>query len=115
MRGRVTGRLIPDQDLLLPDGYIHLQTGGVGAMPRPVFDATVAALTAVEDDPAGETYGPGIGRLDKVRAKVGDLLNCAAEDVVLTSSATAGMFMIAQGLGLRSGERILITDHEHPA
>jgi selenocysteine lyase/cysteine desulfurase len=115
MRGRVTGRLIPDRDLLLPKGYVHLQTGGVGAMPRPVFEATVAAMKMVESDPAGETYGPGIGRLDKVRAQVASLVNCAADDVVLTGSATAGMFLTAQGLGLRPGERILITDHEHPA
>ncbi len=115
MRGRVTGRLIPDHDLLLPDGYVHLQTGGVGAMPRPVFDATVVAMAAVEADPAGETYGPGIGRLDKVRAKAGGLLNCSADDMVLTGSATAGMFLIAQGLDLRPGDRVLTTDHEHPA
>lgn len=111
----MTGRLIPDHDLLLPDGYIHLQTGGVGAMPRPVFDATVAAMSAVEFDPAGETYGPGIGRIDKVRDKVGRLLRCEADDVVLTASATAGMFLIAQGLPFRPGDRILTTDHEHPA
>ena len=111
----MTGRLIPDPDLLLPAGYVHLQTGGVGAMPRPVFDATVAAMAAVERDPAGETYGPGIGRLDQVRAKGARLLNCQPDDIVLTSSATAGMFLIAQGLDFRPGDRILTTDHEHPA
>lgn len=111
----MTGRLIPDHDLLIPEGYVHLQTGGVGAMPRPVFDATVAAMQAVEADPAGETYGPGIGRLDKVRKKAAGLLSCAADDVVLTVSATAGMFLIAQGLRWRAGDRVLITDHEHPA
>lgn len=111
----MTGRLIPDQDLLLPEGYVHLQTGGVGAMPRPVFDATVAAMRSIEADPAGETYGPGIGRLDKVRHKAAGLLSCAADEVVLTGSATAGMFLIAQGTNWRAGDRVLITDHEHPA
>lgn len=111
----MTGRLIPDRDLLLPEGYIHLQTGGVGAMPRPVFDATVAAMAAVESDPAGETYGPGIGRLNKVRAKAAQLLNCEADEMVLTGSATAGMFLVAQGLNLRPGDRVLTTGHEHPA
>jgi selenocysteine lyase/cysteine desulfurase len=111
----MTGRLIPDHDLLLPEGYIHLQTGGVGAMPRPVFEATVAAMAAVESDPVGETYGPGIGRLDKVRAKVAQMLNCGADDILLTNSATAGMFLVAQGLNLQPGDRVLTTDHEHPA
>ena len=111
----MTGRLIPDHDLLLPDGYVHLQTGGVGAMPRPAFDATLAAMAAVEADPVGETYGPGIGRLDKVRGKAASLLRCAPDEVVLANSATAGMFLVAQGLSFRPGDRILTTDHEHPA
>jgi selenocysteine lyase/cysteine desulfurase len=111
----VTGRLIPDSDLLLPPDLVHLQTGGVGAMPRPVFDATVAAMDAVEKDPAGETYGPGIGRLDKVRGKAGRLLGCELDDIILTGSATAGMFLIAQGLKFEPGDRVVTTDHEHPA
>ena len=56
------GRMIPDDDLLVPPEMVHLQTGGVGAMPRPVFEATVAAMSMVESDPVSETYGPGIGR-----------------------------------------------------
>jgi selenocysteine lyase/cysteine desulfurase len=111
----VTGRLIPDEDLLLPPGLVHLQTGGVGAMPRRVFDATVSAMAAVETDPVGETYGPGIGRLDKVRGKAAALLGCELNDIVLTNSATAGMFLLAQGLRFRPGDRILTTNHEHPA
>jgi selenocysteine lyase/cysteine desulfurase len=114
MRGIVTGRLTPDDDLLLPPGYVHLQTGGVGAMPRPVFDAMVAAAAAVEADPVGETYGPGIGRLDKVRAKAAMLLACENEQIVLTTSATQGMFTVAQGLRLTHGDHVLTTDHEHP-
>ena len=111
----MTGRLIPDHDLLLPAGYVHLQTGGVGAMPRPVFDATVEAMTRVESDPVGETYGPGIGRLDRVRAKAAGLVSCEPDDIILTNSATTGMFLIAQGLSFQPGDRILTTDHEHPA
>lgn len=113
-RGKVTSRLTPDTDLLVPAGYIHLQTGGVGAMPRPVFDAMVTAATAVEADPVGETYGPGIGRLDKVRAKAAGLLGCTSEQIALTTSATQGMFLVAQGLRLTHGDHVLITDHEHP-
>lgn len=110
----MTDRLIPETDVLLPPGYVHLQTGGVGAMPRPVFDAFTAAATRVEQDPVGETYGPGIGRIDRVREKAAGLLGCKDDDIVLTSSTTSGMFLVAQGLDLRPGDRILLTDHEHP-
>ena len=110
----MTGRLIPDNDLLLPPSVVHLQTGGVGAMPRPVFDATVAAMTQIESDPVGETYGPGIGRIETVRGKVAEVFHCEQDDIILTTSATAGMFLVAQAMDFRPGDRILITDHEHP-
>ena len=83
-------------------------------MPRPVFDATATALGEVESDPVRATYGPGAGELEKVRAKAGRMVGCGAEDIILTTSATAGMFLIAQGLKLTAGDGILTTDHEHP-
>ena len=110
----MTAPLVTPEDLLLAPGLVHLQTGGVGAMPRPVLDALTAAQLEVEADPARETYGPGMSRLQKVRAKVADLVNAEAEDIVLTTSATAGMFLIAQGLNFTHGDHVLTTDHEHP-
>ena len=110
----MTAPLIPPEELLLAPGLVHLQTGGVGAMPRPVFDATVAAMRDVESDPARETYGPGMGEFAKVRAKVAALIGADAEDIVLTTSATQGMFLLAQGLHFTHGDHILTTDHEHP-
>jgi selenocysteine lyase/cysteine desulfurase len=107
--------LIPASDLLLAPGLVHMQTGGVGAMPRPVLEAMQAAELEVEADPARETYGPGMGHLEKVRAKAAALVNAAsAEDIVLTTSATQAMFLIAQGLKLTYGDHVLTTDHEHP-
>ena len=106
--------LIPPEEMLLAPGLVHMQTGGVGAMPRPVFDATVAAMREVEADPARETYGPGMAEFNKVRAKVAALVNADAEDIVLTASATQGMFMLAQGLHFTHGDHVLTTNHEHP-
>ena len=110
----MTAPLIGPGDLLLTPGLVHLQTGGVGAVPRPVFEAMAAAQREVEADPARATYGPGMGELEKVRARAAALVNAAAEDIILTTSATAGMFLIAQGLKLTHGDHVLTTDHEHP-
>lgn len=110
----MTAPLIPPGDLLLAPGLVHFQTGGVGAMPRAVLEAMQAAELEVETDPARATYGPGMGELEKVRAKVAALVNAEAEDIVLTTSATAGMFLIAQGLKLTYGDHVITTDHEHP-
>jgi selenocysteine lyase/cysteine desulfurase len=110
----MTASLISPDDILLAPGIVHLQTGGVGATPRTVFNATVAAMAKVEADPVRATYGPGMGELEKVRAKAAGLLSCAAEEIILTTSATHGMFLLAQGLKLTHGDHILTTDHEHP-
>ena len=110
----MTAPLIPASDLLLSPGLVHLQTGGVGAMPRPVFEAMSAAMLDVEADPARETYGPGMSRLEKVRAKAAALVNAEADDIFLTTSATQAMFLLAQGLHFTHGDQIITTDHEHP-
>ena len=111
----MTAPLIPPGDLLLAPGLVHMQTGGVGAMPRPVLESMQAAELEVEADPARETYGPGMSHLEKVRAKAAALVNAAsAEDIVLATSATQAMFLIAQGLKLTHGDHVLTTDHEHP-
>lgn len=110
----MTAPLIGPDDLLLTPGLVHLQTGGVGAMPRPVFEAMQGAQLEVEADPARATYGPGMGELEKVRAKAAALVHAKAEDIVLTTSATAAMFLIAQGMKLTHGDHVLTTDHEHP-
>ncbi len=110
----MTAPLIPTTDLLLAAGLVHMQTGGVGAMPRPVLEAMAAAELDVEADPARATYGPGMSHLEKVRAKAAALINAGEEDIVLTTSATAGMFLIAQGLKFTHGDHVLTTDHEHP-
>lgn len=110
----MTAPLIPREELLLQPGLVHMQTGGVGASPRLVLEALEAAEREVEVDPARATYGPGMSHLEKVRAKVAALVNADAEDIILTSSATQAMFLIAQGLKFTHGDHVLTTDHEHP-
>ena len=105
--------LIPSGDLMLEPGIVHLQTGTLGLMPRPVFDATVAAAREVERDPLIAAYGPGKTRLDGVRSKAAELLGCGMDEVILTGSTTSGMNMVAEGLRLSPGDRILTTDQEH--
>lgn len=105
--------LIPTSDLLADPAIIHLQTGTLGLTPRPVFDATVAAARTVELDPLIAAYGPGKDKLDGVRREAAQLLGAAMEELVLTGSTTAGMNMVAQGLRLAPGDRVLTTDQEH--
>lgn len=112
-KGQAMRGLIPSGDLMLEPGIVHLQTGTLGLMPRPVFDATVAAAREVEREPLIAAYGPGKTRLDGVRRTAAELLGCTMEEIILTGSTTAGMNMVAEGLRLSPGDRVLTTDQEH--
>jgi selenocysteine lyase/cysteine desulfurase len=111
--GQAMRGLIPSSDLMLEPGIVHLQTGTLGLMPRPVFDAAAAAAREVERDPLIAAYGPGKTRLDGVRRKAAELVGCKMEEIILTGSTTSGMNMVAEGLRLSSGDHVLTTDQEH--
>lgn len=105
--------LIPPDDLLLDPGIAHLQTGTLGLMPKPVFEATVAAARELELNPLIGAYGPGKEKLDLVRKRAADLLGCTFGEIILTGSTTAGMNMVAEGLRLSAGDRVITSDQEH--
>ncbi|MEE8132510.1 MAG: aminotransferase class V-fold PLP-dependent enzyme [Nitrososphaerales archaeon] len=56
-------------------------------------------------------------RAKEARNEISKLLNCSADEVVLTQSTTEGLNYVANGLQWRKGETVIIRDgnHEHPA
>jgi selenocysteine lyase/cysteine desulfurase len=104
------------QEFLLNPGLVHLNTGTLGATPRPVIDAVAAWMYQVEGDPASNVFGPLGARMEEVRAKAAEFLGARLDEIVLTENTTAGMNMVAQGMSrwLRPGDEVLTTTHEHP-
>jgi len=47
------------------------------------------------------------------RARVAEFINCDEKEVVLTHNVTEGINIIAQGLKLKKGDEVIITNHEH--
>lgn len=111
--GNAMRGLIPSDDLLLDPGIVHLQTGTLGLMPKPVFEATVAATRELELNPLIGAYGPGKERLDGVRKRAAELLGTSFGEIILTGSTTSGMNMVAEGLSLSAGDRVVTTNQEH--
>ncbi|HIA97932.1 MAG TPA: aminotransferase class V-fold PLP-dependent enzyme, partial [Marine Group III euryarchaeote] len=54
-------------------------------------------------------------RIKETRNEVAKLLNCSANEVVLTQSTTEGLNYIANGIQWRKGDTVIIRDgnHEH--
>jgi cysteine desulfurase/selenocysteine lyase len=55
--------------------------------------------------------------LKEVRQRVGHLINCEPEEVVLTQSTTDGLNMVANGIGWKKGDTMVVRGgaHEHHA
>ena len=100
MRGIVTGRLIPDEDLLLPP-VMSTSNRRRRAMPDRCSIASCGCRAQSEADRSAKPTVPGIGRLVKVRARP---RRCSAAkmgtDRPHHQRDTGGMFTVAQGLRL---------------
>jgi selenocysteine lyase/cysteine desulfurase len=106
--------LAPAADFSFAQGLVYLQTGSLGPTPRPVMDRAMAAWRELEQNPVHYAFGPHEAAMEDVRAKAASLVGCKKDEIVITRSTTEGMNMVAQGLALKAGDRVLTTDQEHP-
>jgi len=101
-------------DFLFAPGIVYLQTGSLGPTPRPVMDRAIAAWGELEQNPVYYAYGPHEQAMEETRAKMAAFVGCGRDELLITRSTTEGMNWVAQGLGLKAGDRVLTTDQEHP-
>jgi L-cysteine/cystine lyase len=95
-------------------GYFNY--GGQGPMPQAALDAIVAAYQQIQ------TQGPfGLKTNQLVaqeaaltRQAIAQELGVAAATIALTENVTAGCNIALWGLNWQSGDRILLSDCEHP-
>ncbi|MCR9243734.1 MAG: aminotransferase class V-fold PLP-dependent enzyme [bacterium] len=99
---------------LLPADHVFLNTGSLGACPEAVLDATMAAWRCLELAPVHEEFGPLRVAADRVRQRAAAFLGAEPDEVCVTRNTTDGMNLVAEGLALQAGDRVLTTDHEHP-
>lgn len=109
------GTTEPKNDFMFEPGLIYLNTAALGPTPKSILDRTVEAWRQLETDPVVTSYGEGSAQLatDRAREQIGALINCTANELLVTRSATMAMNSIALGTRLGRGDRILTTDVEH--
>ncbi|HVP12177.1 MAG TPA: aminotransferase class V-fold PLP-dependent enzyme [Phycisphaerae bacterium] len=98
---------VPKQFLLDPE-LAYFNTGGLGPSPLPVIDAVNRSTAELER--VSET---GREKFDEVRRRLCLFLNCEEEELGFTGNTTEGINIVARGLGLKAGDEVLLTTHEH--
>ena len=109
---------VRDQFMLARD-KVFFNNGTIGAMPRVVFERTVAHLRMMATDVAdwdykGGNWIAGYGDNETIRAKAARLLNAGVKEVAITENVTCANSYIAGGLDLDNGCEIVTSNQEHP-
>jgi selenocysteine lyase/cysteine desulfurase len=99
----------------LEEGLIYLNAANVCPASRPVLDRYAALLRDFQANPSFQNRDKYRALRESVRAKVAALLGVAADEVALTRNTSEGSNLIVQGIDLKPGDEVLVTDHNHPS
>jgi selenocysteine lyase/cysteine desulfurase len=97
-----------------PEDFIYFNTGGIGAAPIAVLDMVDSNMRLLEKSPR-----PGHDEKDWIDIKESCAPffgpGCEHAELALTNTATEGINIILNGLGLKPGDEVITSTHEHVA
>ncbi len=105
------------KQFLIPEDEIYLNNGTVGSSPAPVLRAVFDGYTSTEklDETDPEDYPIwGYGPWNEFRDPLAQFVGCTRDEIALLRNATEANSYIANGIDLKSGHEVLMTDQEHP-
>ncbi len=105
------------KQFLIPSDEIYLNNGTVGSSPAPVlravFEGYEASEKLNETDP--EDYPIwGYASWNQFRDPLAAFVGCNRDEIALLRNATEANSYIANGIDLKPGDEVLMTDQEHP-
>lgn len=102
-------------DFLLDPSIVFLNHGSFGAVPRVVFDATVALQLEMERNPVEWLARRADDLLASARTRLARYVGARTDDLVFFANPTTAINMVAKSLRLAAGDQIVTTDHEYGA
>lgn len=105
------------QQFLIPEDEVYLNNGTVGSSPAPVLRAIFDAYTITErmDQQDPEDYPIwGYAAWNEFRDPLATFVGCNRDELALLRNATEANSYLANGIDLKAGDEVLMTDQEHP-
>jgi len=105
------------QQFLIPADEIYLNNGTVGSSPAPVLRAIFDGYTSTEklDESDPEDYPIwGYAAWNQFRDPLAAFVGCNRDEIALLRNATEANSYIANGIEMKPGDEVLMTDQEHP-
>lgn len=98
---------------LFEEGLIMMNNGTVGPMPEPVFNTLMKYFKLQVTNPY-DVYNFLPAKREEVRRKLAEFIHASPEEVVITQNTTEGLNFVTNGLDLKEGDEVLISNMEHP-
>ena len=105
------------KQFLIPEDEVYLNNGTVGSSPFPVLRAIMECYhdseRLAQHDP--EDYPIwGYAAWNDFRDPLAKFVGCNRDEIALLRNATEANSYIANGVDLKPGDEVLMTDQEHP-
>ena len=105
------------RQFLIPEDEVYLNNGTVGSSPVPVLRAIFNGYTTTEkmDQEDPEDYPLwGYAAWNEFRDPLAKFVGCKRDELALLRNATEANSYIANGIDMKPGDEVLMTDQEHP-
>jgi isopenicillin-N epimerase len=105
------------KQFLIPEDEVYLNNGTVGSSPAPVLRAIFDGYNTTEklDQHDPEDYPIwGYAAWNEFRDPLVSFVGCTRDEIALVRNATEANSYIANGIDLKAGDEVLMTDQEHP-
>ena len=105
------------KQFLIPGDEVYLNNGTVGSSPaavlRAIFDGYSITERMDQEDP--EDYPIwGYAAWNEFRDPLARFIGCTRDELALVRNATEANSYMANGIDLKAGDEVLMTDQEHP-
>jgi isopenicillin-N epimerase len=105
------------KQFLIPEDEVYLNNGTVGSSPAPVLRAIFDGYNTTEkmDQQDPEDYPIwGYAAWNEFRDPLAAFVGCKRDELALLRNATEANSYIANGIDMKPGDEVLMTDQEHP-
>lgn len=108
--------MIPSRsDWTIPEGVTYLNHGSFGPAPRVVQQVREEWSRRLESQPMDFFIRQLEPALDESMKSLATFLDADANDMVFVDNATVAMNIVAESTELKSGDEVLLNDHEYGA
>jgi isopenicillin-N epimerase len=105
------------KQFLIPADEVYLNNGTVGSSPRPVLNAIFDGYNTTEKMEAAdpEDYPIwGYAAWNEFRDPLAEFVGASRDEIAILRNATEANSYIANGLEMKAGDEVLMSDQEHP-